>query len=313
MRNFHSGSRRKRPLAPQEHGDWRVPLENPAEAEHWQPKPLSYWNKVHLRVSYLESASTAEWMQSAESADDWQPIRGWQRWLRLAVAYGVLLPLSVVMVFALLVQLYHAAPTFEQFSFWYSEPVWFSVMGLLLFLFLKFARAADAVLVFVYVVGHELTHAIAAKLSFGHVETMKFDLSGGYIETDADNLFIALSPYFTPLWMLCWMALLWLLNLALPLDSFSAWFYGGCGFWWAFHLYWTGWIIPREQPDMLENGLVLSMLITLLMNIVVLVGILWAFGVMSLQGYREDFLSCAQELGLLFRDIAVWCYHSLKA
>lgn len=313
MRNVHTIKRRKRPSLVREHGDWRIPLENPAEAEHLKPIPLPYWKRVHLRVSYLESASTSEWIQSAAESDDWQPISGHRRWLRLGLACCLLLPLSVVMVFALLVQLYHAAPTFESFSFWYSEPVWFSVMGLLLFLFLKFARAADAVLVYVYVVGHELTHALAAKLSFGHVETMKFDLSGGYVETDADNLFIALSPYFTPLWMLCWMLLLWVPHLLLPFESFPAWFYGGCGFWWAFHLYWTGWIIPREQPDMLENGLMLSMLITLLMNIVVLVLILWAFGVLSLQGYAEDFLTCARSLWLLFRDIGAWGYHSLRA
>lgn len=313
MRNFHTSKHRKRPLPVREHGDWRIPLENPAETEHLRPIPLSYWKRVHLRVSYLESATTEQWMQSAEAAEDWQPISGWRRWLRLGVAYGLLLPLSVVMVFALLVQLYHAAPTFEQFSFWYSEPVWFSVMGMLLFLCLKFAHAADAVLVYVYVVGHELTHALAAKLSFGHVETMKFDLSGGYIETDADNLFIALSPYFTPLWMFCWMATLWLLNLALPFEAFPAWFYAGGGFWWAFHLYWTGWIIPREQPDMLENGVVLSMLITLLMNIVVLAGILWGFGVISLSGYQQDFCACAVELGCLIRDTAAWVYHALGA
>lgn len=313
MRKPRTTKRKKCNLALPEHGDWRVPLENPAEAEHWEPKSLSYLNRVHLRVSYLESAPTSEWMQSAAQAEDWTPNVGLPRFLRRCVAFGLLLPLSVVMTFALLVQLYHAAPTFETFSFWYSEPVWFSLMGVLLFLFLKISRAADAVLVFVYVVGHELTHAITAKLCFGRVETMKFDLSGGYVETDADNILIALSPYFTPLWMLCWAGFFGLLNWVMPFESYPAWFYAGSGFWWAFHLYWTGWIIPREQPDMLEKGLALSSLFIYIMNLCVLVFILWAFGVLSVSGYWHDFLACGQELGLLFRDIAALCYRSLRA
>ena len=56
-----------------------------------------------------------------------------------------------------------------------------------------------------------------------------------YVETDADRLFIALSPYFVPLWMLCWLGGVFVLNYFWPFEAYEAWFYGGLGFWWVFH------------------------------------------------------------------------------
>lgn len=313
MKPRRTRSRSSRAYQP-EHGDWRMPVDNPAEAEHLPPpKKISLLRRARARLTYLESVPADAWRQGGSAEDDWQPISGWRAFIHRAVALLLLLPLSVVMVFALLVQLYHAAPTFGQFSFWFSEPIWYSCMGILLFLCLKFSAAANSALVYIYVVGHELTHALAAKLCFAHVGAMEFDISGGYVETDADNLFIALSPYFLPLWMCCWMLLLWVGNLVVPFESFPAWLYGGLGFWWCFHLYWTGWVIPREQPDMLEKGLELSLLITLLMNIVVLIGILCFFGVLDIGGYWADFRYCAHELWLLCCDVAAWLRRTVAA
>lgn len=301
--NLSPSSRR---LPAQEHGDWRVPLAHPEEAEHYVNPPLSMWKRMHLRVGYLQSADTLEWIRAAEEDEGWEPIHGWPRALRLLLGVCVLLPLSVVMVTALLLQLYHAAPAMEEMSFWVSEPVWYSAMGALVMCFLKFALVADTILVYVYVLGHELTHAIAAKLCGGHLQRISIDVNGGYVETDADNLFIALSPYFVPLWMLCWLGVLWVANFVYPFEAYAPWFYAGFGFWWAFHLYWTVWIIPREQPDMLSNGVLFSLLLVLLMNIVALLAVLWSFGVLSLPGYWADLQLCAGEIVGMLADVARW-------
>ncbi len=288
-------NRARRNASPaREHGDWRLPLEHPAEAEHLPSLSLSLWRRLQLR---------AEYWQEAEIEPPIIPIQGWPRFLRLVISLFVLLPLSVVMVFALLLQLYQAAPTMGQ-RFWLSEPVWFTLVGVAGFISLMVAKFAEPLLIYIYVLGHESTHAVAAVLSFGKINAFKFDLNGGYVETDADNLFIALSPYFTPFWMLVWMLLLWLGNLCFPFASYVAWFYGGFGFWWAFHLYWTFWVIPREQPDMLENGLLFSMLVIMVMNIGLLLGILWGFGVITPEGYWQGFvqsaLRIADALGAFF-------------
>ncbi len=282
-----SPSRRKAPPT-REHGDWRLPLERPADAEHLPVLPVSLWRRVQLRVEY--------W-QEAEAEPPVIPISGWPRALRLALSLFLLLPLSVIMVFTLLVQFYRAAPAMGQSSFWLSEPVWFSLVGVAGFTSLMIAKFAEPLLVFLYVLGHESTHAVAAILSFGKINAFKFDIDGGYVETDADNVFIALSPYFVPFWMLVWMLVFWLANLCFPFDAYAPWFYGGLGFWWAFHLYWTFWVIPREQPDMLENGLLFSMLVVMLMNIGALLGVLWCFGITSPESYWADFVLSAQRIG----------------
>ncbi len=288
-------NKRKRGAEP-EHGDWRVALDRPEDVEHLSLVPLSVWRRVQMRAEY--------WQEQEEPMVI--PISGWPRALRLLLAIFVLLPLSVVMVFTLLQQIYHAAPVMGQSSFWLSESVWYTVVGVAGFISLMIAKLAEPLLIYIYVLGHEATHAVAALLSFGKINAFRFDVDGGYVETDADNLFIALSPYFTPFWMLVWMLLLWLGHLCFPFEAYEPWFYGGFGFWWAFHIYWTFWVIPREQPDMLENGVLFSMLIIMLMNIVVLLGILWCFGVITPAGYAEGFVQCALRIWELFGDCGAW-------
>lgn len=288
-----------------EHGDWRLPLDKPEEAEHLPPQPLGMWRRLKLRVAYWQTAPFAQ-QQTEVSTNDPPviPIRGWSRALRLVFAWVVLLPVSIIMVYALLLHLYHhAGEMVGQRSFWLSVPVWYSLLGTGAFVSLVISRVALPVMVYIYVVGHELTHAIAAKLCLGRVQTLRVDLNGGYVETDTDNLFIALSPYFVPLWMFVWLLVLWCINLVYPFPEWAAWFYAGFGFWWSFHLYWTVWVIPREQPDMLENGLLFSLLLVLIMNIGILLAVLYAFGVLSPSGYGQDFVTAARDTWQHLYDI----------
>lgn len=288
-----------------EHGDWRCPISKPEEVEHLPNPPVSVWKKMQMRTEYLQSVQPQYWNHpyyaDAEEVPV-TPISGWPCFLRRVIALFLMLPLSVVMVFALMIQLYHAAPTVSSVMFWLSEPIWFTLMGGATFLALMISRVFEPVLVYIYVLGHELTHALAAKLCFGHVRSFKIDFDGGYVETDTDNLFIALAPYFVPLWMLCWLGGLWLANWAFPFDAYLPWFYAGFGFWWSFHIYWTIWVIPREQPDMIENGLLLSMLIVIVMNILLLIIILCCFDVISPSGYLADFVSSAQRIWGAMQD-----------
>lgn len=301
--------RKHRSLPEPEHGDWRLPLARPEEAVHLPNPPLSVWKRMQLRVEYLQSmpgVSLAVDALAQEEEPSVVPISGWPRVLRLAVALFLLLPLSVVMVFALLMQLYHAAPRVSDPGFWLSEPVWFTLLGAGAFMALTISRFAEPVLIYIYVLGHELTHAIAAKLCLGRVQAFRIDFDGGYVETDTDNLFIALSPYFVPLWMLVWMFALWVGNLLFPFENYLPWFCAGFGFWWFFHLHWTIWVIPREQPDMLENGMLLSMLVILVMNIFILLVILCCFDVITPQGYMQDTVNAAQRIHETFRLLAGW-------
>lgn len=296
------------PTPPIEHGDWRVPVTNAAEVENMRPLPLRarVLRKVHVLTQ-------SEYMRpSLDTFQDWSPARGWKCFIRRSFALLVLLPLSVIMTFALLVQLYHAVPMVSDTSFLLSEPVWYTLMGVGLFLSLRIIPQLEPITVYIYVLGHELTHAIAAWLSFSKVQSIHFDMEGGYVETEADNLFVALSPYFVPLWMLGWLGVLFVVNYCWPFAEYNAWFYAGLGFWWTFHLHWTAWIIPREQPDLLENELVFSTLLIMLLNVGILICLLIGFGVVSPAGYYADFMSCALSVWAMLSDVSIWFWETFR-
>ena len=297
----HTKSRSRTPQP--EFGDWRLPVKRPHEVEHLKPTPVNMIRRFKVQAAYWQSVEPSYGM---DEVADWQPIHGWKRAIRLVIGLCALLPLSVVMVFALLQQLYHAAPVVGNLAFWQSEQVWFSIMGALVFVSVKYFRLIDPILMFAYVAGHEFTHALAALLSFGKVQAVSVDLEGGYVDTDADNVFVSLAPYFVPLWMLVWLSCFFIANWLVPFDDFEAWFYAGFGFWWVFHLYWTLWVIPREQPDLLENGVVFSFMIIMLTNIAALLLVLRCFGVISLRGYAQDFQACAQDIYLTYHDLVLW-------
>ena len=52
----------------------------------------------------------------------------------------------------------------------------------------------------IYVLGHELTHALWTWLFGGKVKKMKVSSSGGHVVISKTNFFIALAPYFFPLY-----------------------------------------------------------------------------------------------------------------
>lgn len=316
----------KRPHTTPEHGDWRVSLERPEEAEHYSAPPLNMLMKAKIRLSELENAASYGelWKYSLNitytpdrTADDYYdddyeppivPIRGWKKVFRLMIAVCLLLPLSITLVYALALQLYHALPTTAaDSSFWLSDPIYFTLLGIFTFIALMIAQFATPLLVYFYVLGHELTHALAALTCFGKVSSVSVGMDGGYIETDKDNTYIALAPYFVPFWMLVWVLLAWITGLFLPEEYVTPFFFGGGGFWWAFHLYWTIWVIPREQPDLLENGVTFSLLIVIIANIIGVIFLLRFFNFITLSGYWQDFVSCASRLAETFRWLISLC------
>jgi hypothetical protein len=125
---------------------------------------------------------------------------------------------------------------------------------------------------YLYVFGHELTHAAFVVLFRGRVTDFHVSTEGGYITTNKTNLVIALSPYFVPFWSV--IGALAYAVLRLSADLKPGWdqaFYAVMGVTWTFHMVWTLWMIPRDQPDLKENGTFLSLVVIYLANLLVLV------------------------------------------
>lgn len=305
---------RKKRIVPNkalEHGDWRVEVKNPDRVLHQEVPSLSLWKKLHLRVEYLDGTSVAGFSNTSLSRGGLElpsdalaqvDIKGWARAIHLLIALFILLPLSVVSTFTLLRLLYSSGSQIDS-SFLLQTPVWFTLLGSAFYLILQYSKILHKFLVYTYVIGHETTHALATICCFGKIHNMKIALNGGYVETDKNNFFIALSPYFVPLWMLVWVGALSLLNWGFDIPYGEQILFAGLGFWWAFHIYWTLWILPREQPDMLENGLFFSSLLIWVMNLGILVGILALFNLLSLREYLKALIDSAYQIGAFFEGI----------
>lgn len=123
----------------------------------------------------------------------------------------------------------------------------------------------------VYVFGHELTHAIWTWLFGGRVDKFKVTAKGGHVIVTRANFLITLAPYFFPLyallagslwglghWLWDWSRFRWVLHFAV-------------GAAYGFHVMMTRHILRSTQSDITENGYLFSFVVIWLGNLLVLV------------------------------------------
>ncbi len=197
---------------------------------------------------------------------------GFVRLLFRSLLGMILLPLAWVTSWTFLLTFSHA--TMRE-GFWHSAPFWYFAIGVVLMVGWFCSRLAWPLFLYLYVLGHELTHALFVKCFGGKVYDIEWGTEGGYVTTDKSNWVIALSPYFVPFWSVVGVALYILVGLFHDISEVgNCVFYGLVGATWAFHLAWTLWMIPRDQPDLTETGTMLSLVLIYFGNLLVLVGLL---------------------------------------
>ena len=119
-----------------------------------------------------------------------------------------------------------------------------------------------------YVLGHEFTHALAAMLAGGKVSSFQVSAKGGHVVTDRVNWWITLSPYFVPIYALIWTALWLSVDFWVPLKAWQPVLYFGLGIFWCFHLTFTVSMFHLGQTDLSSQGILFSAVIILLINLV---------------------------------------------
>lgn len=150
---------------------------------------------------------------------------------------------------------------------WTSEEFWFFALGAILWLIAFFGLPRPIIL---YVFGHELTHALWVWLMGGRVSSFRVRSDGGHIITDRSNFWIALTPYFFPLYSLLAIAAFGILSLLMNVQPYGRFLYTIIGVTWAFHFSFTCWMIPKNQRDLTDQGTFFSLVIIYLMNLVLL-------------------------------------------
>jgi hypothetical protein len=122
----------------------------------------------------------------------------------------------------------------------------------------------------IYVFGHELTHAVWVWLFGGEVKKFKVTSEGGHVVVDRTNFLIALAPYFFPLYAVLVVLVFAAGHLIWGWQRHLPWFHLSLGAAYAFHVSLTWHVLQTRQSDITSQGYVFSAVVIFLGNVTVL-------------------------------------------
>ena len=195
------------------------------------------------------------------------------RWLNTLIG-AFLLPVAWVLTQTFFGSFSRAA---VEHGFWAAEEFWFFGLGAVLWL-LAFGGSlwvfGEPRPMRIYVYGHELTHAVWIWAMGGRVGRIECSRDGGSITTDTHNFWIALAPYFYPLYSFAVIACYGAVSVFYDVSPYTRVLFAAIGVTWAFHMSFTLWMIPKGQSDLTYYGTFFSLVVIYLMNLVLLTGLL---------------------------------------
>ena len=118
-----------------------------------------------------------------------------------------------------------------------------------------------------YVLGHELTHALWGLLFGARPSDVRVSASGGSVKLTKSNMLITLAPYFFPFYTFI-VIVVALITYAFirPLPCLPLWLFL-VGFTWSFHVLFTLETLGQRQPDVKLYGRVFSWTFIFLVNV----------------------------------------------
>ena len=172
---------------------------------------------------------------------------------------------------------------------WAGEEFWFFSLGAVLWLIAFFGLPRPIV---VYVFGHELTHALWVLLMGGRISRFRVGRDGGHVVTNRTNFWIALAPYFFPLYSILAIGVYGLLSLFYNVQPYGPLLYAIVGATWAFHFTFTCWMIGKNQTDLTDHGTFFSLVLIYLLNLLLLsVMLVLASKQITFASFGSDFIA----------------------
>jgi hypothetical protein len=218
------------------------------------------------------------------------------RWVNTVIGL-FLLPVAGILTQTLFSALSREA---FQHGFWQTEEFWFFSLGAVLWAIMFLGLPKPVV---VYVFGHELTHAIWSWAMGGRVSKFHVSGDGGHIITDKHNVFIALAPYFYPVYSIILLVAYAVLGFFTDPLPYHRWFFALLGGTWSFHITFTLWMIPKGQTDLSYHGTFFSLVLIYIMNLLLLSIML------IVAGPRVTWLSFARSFFHNTADFSSWVIH----
>src|SRR6266850_7555796 len=185
------------------------------------------------------------------------------RWVKFIVAI-FLLPICAILTQTFFTVFARATMTQR---LWAGQEFWFFSLGTVLWL-IAFIGLPRPILIYVF--GHELTHALWVWLMGGRVSRFRVGRDGGHVVTNKANFWIALAPYFFPLYSILAIGIYGALSLFVNMQPYGRWLYAVIGATWAFHFTFTCWMIPKNQTDLSDQGTFFSLVVIYLMTLILL-------------------------------------------
>jgi hypothetical protein len=222
---------------------------------------------------------------TTRSRPTYDPLTVPTRWVKFIIALFLIPPCAI------LSQTFFTAFTRATMAqkLWAGQEFWFFTLGVVLWLIAFFGLPRPII---VYVFGHELTHALWVLLMGGRVSRFRVGRDGGHIVTNRSNFFIALAPYFFPLYGILAIAAYGILGLFYNVQPYGRLLYALVGVAWAFHFTFTCWMIPKNQTDLRDHGTFFSLVVIYLMNLLLLIVMLVvASPQITLAGFGADILT----------------------
>lgn len=121
-----------------------------------------------------------------------------------------------------------------------------------------------------YVLGHELTHALWSFIFGGKLKKIKVNSNGGHVLTTKANTLTTLAPYFFPFYIIVVILAFNLGDYFFGWDKYVLWFYFMIGVAYSFHVTLTWSILKIKQPDIVQEGYIFSSVIIFLGNVLIL-------------------------------------------
>jgi hypothetical protein len=148
------------------------------------------------------------------------------------------------------------------------ETIWITTLAgavswIIIFIFIPEPR-------WMYVLGHELTHALWSFPFGGKLKKIKVSSRGGHVAITKSNFLVSLAPYFFPSYVVLIVIIFSIGNFFWNWTPYVSYFYFLIGIAYSFHITLTLKILKIRQPDIIGEGYIFSAVIIFLGNIIVL-------------------------------------------
>ena len=147
---------------------------------------------------------------------------------------------------------------------WVKNPYVLMTYGFFLYIPVFFISGKKS---FLYVIGHEISHAVTSFLFGGKILSVTVSQDSGKVRTTKSNVIISLAPYCIPFFGMCLTLIYFILSMLIRTQGYLPYFKFLLGISVSHHLCFTVYYLKTKQTDITKQSVFLSYNLIILSNI----------------------------------------------